>query len=131
MGIEPELDCADGAHARETLNRARFVVSLSAFHSEAMAEYADVILPIAAFAETGGTFVNLSGTWQSFGAATPSFRGFAPGMAGAPGAGQSLRPDRLRARDARRRACGSRRAEAGRRSRVDAAPEVCRSPLIP
>ena len=73
MGIEPELDCADGAHARETLNRARFVVSLSAFRSEAMAEYADVILPIAAFAETGGTFVNLSGTWQSFGAATPPY----------------------------------------------------------
>ena len=69
MGLEPELDCADGARAREVLNAAEFVVSLSAFHSEAMLEYADVILPIAAFAEIEGTFVNLSGTWQSFGAA--------------------------------------------------------------
>ena len=73
MGLEPELDCADGAGAREALNRASFVVSLSAFRSEAMAEYADVILPIAAFAETEGTFVNLMGTWQSFSAAATPY----------------------------------------------------------
>ena len=71
MGLEPEIDCADGARARDALNAARFVVSLSTFRSEAMAEYADVILPIAAFAETEGTFVNLSGTRQSFAAAAP------------------------------------------------------------
>ena len=73
MGLEPELDCPDGARAREALNGARFVVSLSAFRSEAMSEYADVILPTAAFAETEGTFVNLSGTWQGFGAAAPPY----------------------------------------------------------
>ena len=73
MGLEPELDCADGARAREALGHARFVVSLAAFRSEAMSEYAHVILPAAAFAETEGTFVNLSGTWQSFGAAVPPY----------------------------------------------------------
>ena len=73
MGLEPELDCADGARAREALNRAGFVVSLSAFRSEAMSDYADVILPVAPFAETDGSFVNLSGTWQSFGAAAPHY----------------------------------------------------------
>ena len=71
MGLEPELDYADGARARDALNAARFVVSLSTFRSEAMPDYADVILPAAAFAETDGSFVNLSGTWQSFGAAAP------------------------------------------------------------
>ena len=71
MGLEPELDCADGARARDALNAARFVVSLSTFRSEAMSEYTNVILPIAAFAETAGTFVNLSGTWQRFAAAAP------------------------------------------------------------
>ena len=71
MGLEPELDCADGARVREALNRARFVVSLGTHRSEAMSEYADVILPTAAFAETDGTFVNLSGTSQSFSAAAP------------------------------------------------------------
>ena len=73
MGLEPELDCANGARAREALSAAGFVVSLSTFRSEAMAEYADVILPIAAFAETEGTFVNLSGSRQSFDAASPPF----------------------------------------------------------
>ena len=73
MGLEPELDCADGARAREALATARFVVSLSTFRSEAMAGYADVILPVAAFAETEGTFVNLSGIRQSFDAAAPPF----------------------------------------------------------
>ena len=73
MGLEPELDCADGARARDALNAARFVVSLSTFRSEAMSEYADVILPVAAFAEADGSFVNLSGTWQSFGAAAPRY----------------------------------------------------------
>ena len=73
MGLEPELDCADGARAREALGQARFVVSLGAFRSEAMSEYAHVILPAAAFAETEGTFVNLSGTWQSFGAAVSPY----------------------------------------------------------
>lgn len=71
MGLEPELDCADGARVRKALNAARFVVSLSPFRSEVMSEYADVILPIAAFAETEGTFVNLSGIRQSFTAAVP------------------------------------------------------------
>ena len=73
MGLEPELDCADGARACEALDRARFVVSIATFRSEAMSEYAHVILPAAAFAETEGTFVNLSGTWQSFGAAVPPY----------------------------------------------------------
>ncbi len=71
MGLEPELDCADGARARDALAAAGFVVSLSTFRSAAMSEYADVILPIAAFAETDGTFVNLAATRQSFSAATP------------------------------------------------------------
>ena len=73
MGLEPEIDCVDGARARDALNTARFVVSLSTFRSGAMSEYADVILPIAAFAETEGTYVNLSGAWQGFAAAAPPY----------------------------------------------------------
>ncbi|MBF2760097.1 MAG: NADH-quinone oxidoreductase subunit G [Ectothiorhodospiraceae bacterium AqS1] len=69
LGVEPELDCAQGARAKAKLEAARFVVALSAFRSPAMLEYADIILPIATFAETGGTFVNMTGRWQSFEAA--------------------------------------------------------------
>ena len=44
---------------------AEMVVSLSSFKTSAV-DYADCILPIAAFAETSGTFVNAEGRVQSF-----------------------------------------------------------------
>lgn len=65
LGIEPELDCADGAQALSALGAAECVVSLTAYRTEAMMEFADVLLPTAQFAETSGTYVNLEGTWQS------------------------------------------------------------------
>jgi NADH-quinone oxidoreductase subunit G len=66
MGVEPEFDTANPAAALAAVRGAEMVVSLSAFQSAAAAEYADVILPIAAFAETSGTFVNAEGRAQSF-----------------------------------------------------------------
>jgi NADH-quinone oxidoreductase subunit G len=64
VGAEPELDCANPVAARAALEQADFVVVLSAFrHSQA---YADVLLPIAPFTETAGTFVNCEGRAQSF-----------------------------------------------------------------
>jgi NADH-quinone oxidoreductase subunit G len=35
--------------------------------SDALLEAADMLLPIGTFAETSGTYVNVEGTWQSFG----------------------------------------------------------------
>jgi NADH-quinone oxidoreductase subunit G len=64
LGLEPELDCS--AAATDALKQAQFVVSMSAFINDAAKEYADVLLPIAPFTETSGTFVNAEGTWQSF-----------------------------------------------------------------
>lgn len=66
LGIEPEYDCANSARASAAMNDADFVVCLTAFVSDAMREYADVILPISVFAETAGTFVNAEGVWQSY-----------------------------------------------------------------
>ncbi len=72
LGIEPELDCADGARALAALRAAECVVSLTAYRTETMMEYADVLLPIALHAETSGTYVNLEGAWQSMsGAVVP------------------------------------------------------------
>ncbi|OBS10350.1 NADH-quinone oxidoreductase subunit NuoG [Acidihalobacter prosperus] len=68
-GLEPELDCEQGARAFDALMAAKFVAALSPFAGEGMREYADVILPVAAFAETSGTYVNAEGRWQSFNAA--------------------------------------------------------------
>ena len=66
LGIEPEYDCANAAQALAAMDEADFVVCLTAFASDAMREYADVILPISVFAETAGTFVNVEGKWQSY-----------------------------------------------------------------
>ena len=66
VGCEPERDSALGATALATLKAADKVVCLTAFAGEAMREYADVLLPIAPFTETSGTYVSLDGTVQSF-----------------------------------------------------------------
>jgi len=76
LGIEPELDCLDGSRARTAMHAADFVVMLTTFKpcrdgTEAES-YADVMLPVAPFTETAGSFVNAEGRLQSFnGVATP------------------------------------------------------------
>jgi NADH-quinone oxidoreductase subunit G len=64
LNVEPELDCADPRAAMAAAKRAEFVVVLSPFRTGL--DYANVILPIGAFTETAGTFVNTEGRAQSF-----------------------------------------------------------------
>jgi NADH-quinone oxidoreductase subunit G len=64
MGVEPELDCADGA--RLLARGPGGVVALTPYFGAGVQAIADVVLPIGTFAETAGTFVNLEGRWQSF-----------------------------------------------------------------
>ena len=71
-GLEPDLDLGNPALAMAALGQADFVVAASAFRSPSLEAVAQVLLPIGAFAETSGTFVNGAGTWQSFqGAVAP------------------------------------------------------------
>jgi NADH-quinone oxidoreductase subunit G len=69
LGVEPELDCWDGNLALRALRGAEFVVALTAYQSEAVKSYAQVLLPIALFAETSGSYINNEGRSQSFSAA--------------------------------------------------------------
>lgn len=69
-GIEPEMDCAHSQVALDALNAADLVVMLTPFVSKTMEEYADILLPIAPFAEISGTYVNVEGQWQRFRAAS-------------------------------------------------------------
>ena len=73
VGIEPELDCWDGAAALNALQGADLVVVLSPYASAVTKRYARVILPVATFAETSGTYVNAEGSWQSFTGASRPF----------------------------------------------------------
>jgi len=65
LGVEPELDCGNPRAALNAMRAAQFVVAMSAFRTGAV-EYAHVLLPIAPFTETSGSFVNTEGRLQSF-----------------------------------------------------------------
>jgi NADH-quinone oxidoreductase subunit G len=65
LNVEPELDMHDPQQAMTAMYAADMVVALSAYKHRA-AEYADVMLPIAPFTETSGTFVSTEGRVQSF-----------------------------------------------------------------
>ena len=67
LNVEPDVDLLATRDAVEKLSRQTFVVALTPFVSEALLEAADLLLPIGTFAETSGTYVNVEGTWQSFG----------------------------------------------------------------
>ncbi|MBU0688799.1 MAG: NADH-quinone oxidoreductase subunit NuoG [Gammaproteobacteria bacterium] len=65
LNVEPELDCADAQQAIAAMQAADLVIAMSAYKHGAT-EYADVLLPIAPFTETSGTFVSSEGRVQSF-----------------------------------------------------------------
>lgn len=72
LNVEPERDCMNPGLAVEAMKQAQMVIALSLYRNPVLEAHADVILPIASFAETAGTFVNAAGQWQSFqGVATP------------------------------------------------------------
>ena len=64
LNTEPEFDSAAGAAAAHALGQAEMVVTLSPF--KANMAFSDVLLPIAPFTETSGSFVNAEGRLQSF-----------------------------------------------------------------
>jgi NADH-quinone oxidoreductase subunit G len=66
LDVEPEFDCADPQQASTAMDQAECVIAITPFVTDRMKEYADILLPVASFAETSGTFVNAEGHWQSF-----------------------------------------------------------------
>ncbi|MCL2830805.1 MAG: NADH-quinone oxidoreductase subunit NuoG [Betaproteobacteria bacterium] len=72
FNAEPEFDCHNPRLATAALKQAALTVAITSFKGGAAMEYADALLPLAAFTETSGTFVNTEGRAQSFnGVATP------------------------------------------------------------
>ncbi|MBA3023870.1 MAG: NADH-quinone oxidoreductase subunit G [Sideroxydans sp.] len=65
LNVEPELDCADAQQAIAAMQAADLVIAMSAYRHGAT-EYADVLLPIAPYSETSGTFISSEGRVQSF-----------------------------------------------------------------
>ncbi len=79
FGLEPELDSYAGSGALQAMQSADLVVSMTAYRTPAMEAYADVLLPIAVFAETSGSYLNMTGAWQSVEAAVPQLGDSRPG----------------------------------------------------
>ena len=78
VNVEPELDCHNGQMAAAAMAQASAVVALTAFKSAALRD-ADVLLPVAPFTETSGTFMSMEGRVQSFAAAVKPLGACRPG----------------------------------------------------
>ncbi len=65
LGVEAELDTHNPQQSVAAMKSAELVVAMSPYQHGAV-EYAQVMLPIAPFTETAGTFVNTEGVVQSF-----------------------------------------------------------------
>ena len=66
LNVEPEADVAGGVAAVAALKQAKSVMAFTPFVSDTLLEVCDVLLPIAPFTETSGSFVNMEGRLQSF-----------------------------------------------------------------
>jgi NADH-quinone oxidoreductase subunit G len=77
LNTEPVFDSAAGTAAADVIGNAQMVVTLSPF--KANLEFSDVLLPIAPFTETPGTFVNAEGRVQSFHAVVKALGEARPG----------------------------------------------------
>lgn len=67
-GIEPEYDSAVPQQALAALRQAELVICCHSYVSSAMRDYADILLPAAAWSEYAGSFINMFGDWQAFSA---------------------------------------------------------------
>lgn len=64
--VEPADDCINATAVSSALKSAEFVVAFSAYNTPELQDLADVILPIALFAENEGSSVNIEGRIQEF-----------------------------------------------------------------
>ena len=66
LNAEPEFDFFDGKLARDAISAADCVVSITGYRTKAAEDYADVLLPMALYAENEGSYLNMEGRQQSF-----------------------------------------------------------------
>ncbi|MHC9512189.1 NADH-quinone oxidoreductase subunit NuoG [Kangiella sp. M94] len=69
-------EAVNAEQAKASLQASEFVVALTSYSDDEAFDYADIILPIASFLESPGSYVNVNGRWQDFNACVS-----APGQA--------------------------------------------------
>jgi NADH-quinone oxidoreductase subunit G len=73
LNVEPDMDCANAQLAVAAMQKAKFVVALSTYQNPVLEAHANVILPVAAFTETAGSYVNAEGRLQTFNGMAKAF----------------------------------------------------------
>ena len=66
LNVEPDADVLGGGQAVDSLKQAGSVLAFTAYESDTLLDAADVLLPIAPFTETSGSFISMEGRLQSF-----------------------------------------------------------------
>ncbi|EQD66998.1 NADH dehydrogenase subunit G, partial [mine drainage metagenome] len=79
FGVEPEYDLWDPVTAQHALGQAEEVLVLASWLAPTHAAHASVVLPLAAQAETGGTYIDLEGRRNGFEALAPPYGEARPG----------------------------------------------------
>jgi len=72
FNVEPDLDCWNGALAMQALEAADTVIGFTPYKSGSMLQVANILLPVAIYAENEGSYINVAGTTQSFTACVPA-----------------------------------------------------------
>ena len=70
LAVNPALDLHHAAIDQQLRDNNEFIIAIDSFSSEFNRDKADLVLPLASFTETSGTFVNIEGLWQSFNGCT-------------------------------------------------------------
>lgn len=65
MACEPSFDFANPFQARQSMLGAEFVTVITPFVTPSLQDIANVILPMAPYSETSGTYINVDCTWQT------------------------------------------------------------------
>ena len=68
FNIEPALDCTRAGLAVESLQNADTVIAFTPFKSTSLLQVADILLPLAIYAENEGSSINVTGQSQLFSA---------------------------------------------------------------
>lgn len=66
LNTELDFDTYNPSKARSAVKNAKMVAALTVFKTPELLEYADVLLPVAPFSETAGSFINMEGRFQAF-----------------------------------------------------------------
>jgi NADH-quinone oxidoreductase subunit G len=68
FNIEPDLDCANAGQVTQGLDGADTVIAFTPYKSASLLQHANVLLPVAVYAENEGSAVNVTGQAQAFSA---------------------------------------------------------------